>query len=112
MRYYQTRCRIVMGSCAMSGDTNEKLRKQVEQVEQNFKAFSEKLPKLLPIYKDKYALMRNGEIVEICDSLKDAHLTGWQLFEDDLFSVQKITDTKIDLGLLSSYVLNIQELQT
>ena len=96
----------------MSEDINEKLKKQEEQVKQNFKVFSEKLPELLRIHKNKYALMRDGEIIEICESIKEAHLLGWERFEDDLFSVQKITDTKINLGLLSSYVLNIQEIQT
>lgn len=85
--------------------------KNKRQVELNFKIFSEKLPELIKDHKGKYALMRNGEIIEICDSLEDAHMIGWKRFEDDLFSIQKITDAQVNLGILSSYVFNIEQLQ-
>ena len=90
---------------------NDKSKIQREQVELNFKVFSEKLPELIKDHEDKYALMRNGEIIRICDSLEDAHMTGWERFEDDLFSIQKITDAQVNLGFFSSHVLNIEQLQ-
>ncbi len=88
-----------------STDKNdEKSRKQREQVELNFKAFSEKLPELINIQMNKYALMRDGEIVEIYNSWEDAYKTGLRFYEDELFSVQKITNSSVDLGFFSHAV--------
>ena len=91
--------------------SNDRSERQREQVELNFKAFSEKLPELIKDHEDKYALMRNAEIIQICDSLEDAHMSGWERFEDELFSIQKITDAQVDLGFFSSHVLNIGQLR-
>ncbi len=75
--------------------------KQQEQVELNFKVFSEKLPELIKTQMNKYALMRDGEIIEIYNSWEDAHKTGLRFYEDELFSIQKITNNSVDLGFFS-----------
>lgn len=85
-------------------ENNEKIRKQKEQVELNFKAFSKKLPELITLQMNKYALMRDGEIVEVYNSWEDAYKTGLRFFEDELFSVQKITNNAVDLGFFSHAV--------
>jgi hypothetical protein len=80
---------------------DEEIRKQVET---NFVAFQQKLPDLLPSHRGKFALMRDGEIVEFYDTARDAFLTGQQVFPDGLFSVQEVIDLPVDLGFYSHAV--------
>lgn len=73
-----------------------------QEVERNYKVFEEKLPSLLASHRGKFALMRDGEIVEFFDTARDAYVTGLKLFEKDrLFSVQEVAETPIDLGFFS-----------
>jgi hypothetical protein len=76
-----------------------------EQVDRNYRAFAEKLPGLLASHQGKFALMRNGEIVEFFDTARDAYVAGQKLFEaDQLFSVQEVIETPVDLGFFSHAV--------
>ncbi len=70
------------------------------EVESNFAKFKELLPVLLD-RTGKYALLRHGALVEIYDTFADALKTANAFYEDGLFSIQKITDKPIDLGLRS-----------
>ena len=72
-----------------------------QQIESNYRAFEEKLPGLVPAYRGKFALMRNGDIIEFFDTARDAYVAGQKLFPDRLFSVQEITDVPVDLGFFS-----------
>ncbi|MHB8628615.1 MAG: hypothetical protein ACYDBJ_16595 [Aggregatilineales bacterium] len=72
-----------------------------EQIERNYRAFEQKLPSLTPIYQGKFALMRDGEIVEFFDTARDAYVAGQKLFTDQLFSIQEVVETPIDLGFFS-----------
>ena len=75
--------------------------KQNEQVDLNFKAFQKKLPELLKTHKGKFALMRDGEIIEFHSNVEEAHNAGLSKYKDELFSIQEVTDKVIDLGFLS-----------
>lgn len=76
-----------------------------EQVQRNYRAFQEQLPGLLASHPDKFALMRDGEIVEIFDTARDAYVVGLMLFKkDQLFSVQQISAVPVDLGFFSHAV--------
>ena len=73
-----------------------------EQIERNYGAFEEQLPALVATQRGKFALMRDGQIIEFFDTARDAYVTGKQLFEQDkLFSVQEVTETPVDLGFFS-----------
>ena len=75
---------------------------QTEQVEQNFRVFEEKLPGLLETHRGQFALMRDGEVVEFFDTMRDAYVTGLKLYpQDKLFSIQEVTPTPADLGWFS-----------
>jgi hypothetical protein len=76
---------------------------QEEQVKFNYEAFKKLLPSLL---KDanKYALMRDGEVIAIYDTMPDAVTTAQKLFPDGRWSIQKITDQPINLGYRSRAV--------
>lgn len=73
-----------------------------QQVDANYKAFEQKLPGLLASHRGKFALMRNGEIIEFFDTARDAFVVGRKLYEEDyLFSVQEVIETPVDLGYFS-----------
>ena len=75
-----------------------------DQVDRNYESFQKRLPDLLQTHAGKFALMRDGEVVDIFDSMADAARAGRRLYPDGLFSVQKITDQKVDLGYFSHAV--------
>jgi hypothetical protein len=73
-----------------------------QQVERNFKAFQEILPAIAELHRGKFALMRDGEIIEYFDTARDAYVAGQKIFKEDLiFSIQEVVDTPIDLGFFS-----------
>ena len=59
------------------------------------------LDNLLLQEEGRWALMRDGALVEVFDTLRDAHVAAWKLFSNDLFSVQEITKQSVDLGFYS-----------
>jgi len=76
-----------------------------EQIERNYHTFTRKLPVLLMAHQGKFALMRDGEIVEFFDTARDAYVAGQRLFKDDhIFSVQEVVETPVDLGFFSHAV--------
>jgi len=76
-----------------------------EQIERNYRAFTLKLPGLLMSHQGKFALMRDGEIVEFFDTARDAYVAGQRLFTDDhIFSVQEVVEMPVDLGFFSHAV--------
>jgi hypothetical protein len=81
--------------------TDPKIR---DQVNLNFEAFQVLLPTILPLYRDKYALMKDGKAVGFYSTLEDVYMTADQFYRDQPFSVQKVTETPIDLGFFSHAV--------
>jgi hypothetical protein len=77
---------------------------QREQVERNFEAFRAMLPSILPLHQNKYLLMKDGAAVGFYSTLEDACVTANQFYRDEPFSVQKVTDTPVDLGFFSHAV--------
>jgi hypothetical protein len=71
-----------------------------EQVKKNYEAFLSKLPSIIEAQKGKFALMRDGEIVDFFDTAHDAYIVGKRLYPDG-FSIQEIIETPIDLGFFS-----------
>lgn len=72
-----------------------------EQVDRNYEAFVAMLPSILPQHQNKYALMKDGEVVAFYSTLEDAYTTANKFFPDQPFSVQKVTDIPVDLGFFS-----------
>jgi hypothetical protein len=76
-----------------------------QQIEINYKEFEQLLPSLLATHRGKFALMRDGKIVEFFDTARDAYIAGRKLFEQDqAFSVQEVIDAPVDLGFFSHAV--------
>jgi hypothetical protein len=73
-----------------------------EQIERNYRVFQEQLSSLAASQRGKFALMRDGQIIEFFDTARDAYVAGQRLFErDKLFSVQEVTETPVDLRFFS-----------
>ena len=75
--------------------------KMQKTINENYAAFVKLLPDLLDDHASKFALMRDGEIVEFFDSARDAFVFGEEKFDDGLFSVQEVTTAAADLGWYS-----------
>ena len=78
--------------------------KRQEAVDRNFDAFLKKLPELIRTHGGKFALLRDGEVVEFFDTARDAMIFGQKTYSDGLFSVQEVTDRIVDLGYFSHAV--------
>ena len=50
----------------------------------------------------RFALMKDRKVVSIFDTFGDAYTAGNLLFEDRVFSAQKITREVLNLGIWSS----------
>jgi hypothetical protein len=71
------------------------------EVRANFDVFQAKLPELLKTHAGKFAVLRHGEIVDFFDTMTDAARFGIRMFPDDMFSVQEVSERRIDLGFFS-----------
>ncbi len=78
-------------------------RKQ-EEIDENLKFFRDRLPSLIVDHSGKYALIRHREIMGIYDTVVDAQLSGAKFYDDGIFSVQKISDEPINLGIFTNAV--------
>jgi hypothetical protein len=72
-----------------------------EQVSRNYEAFREILPTLLPEHLGKFALMKDGSVVDLFDTAIEAFTAGKERFGVGHFSMQKIIDRPVDLGYFS-----------
>ncbi|WP_424947492.1 hypothetical protein [Candidatus Spongiihabitans sp.] len=72
-----------------------------QEIDKNFAYFESVQPTLLEQHRGRYALLRHEKIVVIYDTARDAKLTGEQLYEDGLFSIQEVGAPPIDLGFFS-----------
>jgi hypothetical protein len=73
---------------------------QEDQVKINYDAFKKLLPSLLKD-ENKYALLRDAELIAVYDTMSDAVTTANKLYDDGLWSIQRITEKPINLGYRS-----------
>ena len=86
---------------------NKRREKQQAEVNANYEAFKEKLPKLLAGgYEGKFALIKDREIQGFFDTDKDAWATGKLLYKEDVFSVQQVGGHPIRLGWMGYALLH------
>lgn len=74
---------------------------KMQAIANNYQAFEAMLPLLLRDHKGKFALLRDGQVVEFFDTAGMAQIAGIERFDDALFSVQKVIEEAIDLGFYS-----------
>ena len=80
------------------GPTPEQIQREVDE---NFLEFQKMLPDLLKTHPNQWALMRDKKCVGFYDTLRDADTTGRMLYDDGLFSVQRVSKAVVDLGWFS-----------
>lgn len=74
------------------------------EVDRNYEAFQALLPGLIGGQANKWALLHEGALTGVFDTVRDAHLAGVKLYPESHFSVQEITNRPADLGWFSHAV--------
>lgn len=74
------------------------------EVDRNYEAFVKVLSSLLPARRDQYALMKTGKILGYYTTAQDARQAAETFIDDGLYSIQKVTDSSVDLGYFSHAV--------
>ena len=72
-----------------------------KEVKDNYEYFKKEEPKFKRHYSGKYALLRKKKIIAFYDTVGDASVTGRTFFEDQLFSIQKVNERPLNLGIRS-----------
>jgi hypothetical protein len=77
-----------------------------EEVDRNYEAFTKMLPSILPRHRDKYALMKSGEIIGYFSTAEDARTAGdIKFIEDKIFSIQQVSDAALNLGFYTDAIV-------
>lgn len=69
------------------------------EVDRNYDFFQRNLAKFISEHRGEYALIRDRKIIDFFDDPGKAASLGSSRFADQIFSIQEVTDTPIDLGL-------------
>ena len=72
-----------------------------QEINDNLAFFLREVPKLLPTYRDKFALLRHKKIIGYYETVVDAVSAASSLYPDEIFSIQQVTDTAADAGFYS-----------
>jgi hypothetical protein len=78
---------------------NQKIQ---EEVDRNYEFFKKELPRMMFRHAGQFALLRNAAVVEYFDTFGDAEKYARKVFQDGLFSIQKVEDTVANLGFLGT----------
>lgn len=85
----------------MNEPTLEEVQKEIDK---NYDFFLKELPNIINLYNNKYALLKNAEIIDYFDTMDDAIKYAKIRFEDGLYSIQKVNETPISLGYIGSFL--------
>jgi Family of unknown function (DUF5678) len=75
-----------------------------DQVDKNYQAFLSMLPSIIAQHRNKYALIKDRQIIGYYSTLEDVYMTANKFYPNEPYSVQKVTDIPIDLGFFSHAV--------
>ena len=85
----------------MNEPTLEEVQKEIDK---NYDFFLKELPNIINLYNNKYALLKNAEIIDYFDTIDDAIKYAKIRFEDGLYSIQKVNETPVSLGYIGSFL--------
>ncbi len=74
------------------------------EIDRNFDSFQRVVSQYLPEHKGEWALMRDGKVVSLYADASTAEGAGIRQYQDELFSIQEVTDEVVDLGFFSHIV--------
>ena len=77
------------------------LEERTAEIDKNFQAFKKLLPTIKSSHSGEYALLRDRKIIKYFASASDAFTHAEKNYPDGVFSIQKVTDTVVDLGYFS-----------
>ena len=84
----------------MNEPTLEEVQKEIDK---NYDFFLKELPNIINLYNNKYALLKNAEIIDYFDTMDDAIKYAKIRFEDGLYSIQKVNETPVSLGYIGVF---------
>ncbi len=76
-----------------------------KEVDDNFAYFKTHFEEFKKTHFQEFALLHHQQIIDFFASENDALKTGLQNYKEGNFSVQQVTDAKIDLGYQSYVVI-------
>lgn len=76
-----------------------------QEVNNNYQFFLKEKNKIPSDLINKYVLIRKAEFIEYFDSMDDAIKYAKKIYEDRLYSVQKVNDIPINLGFIGTLLL-------
>ena len=80
-------------------------RKRIQrEVDENYDFFQSEIHKIAISHMGQYALIRNKEIVDYFDTLKDAEKYARAAFGDRMYSIQKVDDAPAELGFIGEMI--------
>jgi hypothetical protein len=71
------------------------------EVDHNYDYFQRNLEGFLKDHPGEYALLKSGAVISFHPEPGDAYRTGLNLFSDEIFSIQEVTNQPVDLGFMS-----------
>lgn len=78
-----------------------------EEVDRNFEEFEKLLPTIIGLHRDKFALMKDGKILEYFSSAEDARAAASTFIKDGIYSIQHVTDNSINLGFFNNAIIGV-----
>jgi len=74
------------------------------EIDSNLEYFLQILPQVLPSHRDRYALLRHREVIDYFDTANDTLIAAKHLFPDGIYSIQKVSEKPINLGIFANAV--------
>ena len=74
-----------------------------EQVDKNYEVFKKILPEIIREHRNRFALMKDGEVIGYYTAVEDAQITADKFFEGQPFSIQKVTIAFTDMMTRSAW---------
>lgn len=74
------------------------------EIQRNLFAFLPKLPDLLPDHEGWFAVLRNQKIAGLYAKLSEAIRSADGEFTDGRYSIQRVTDRPVELGMFSGAI--------
>lgn len=78
--------------------------RQRQEIERNYDVFQRSLRAYLETQRDRFALMRGGQVLGFFDTPDHADMTGAARFADRIYSIQQVTDEPVQLGIYANAV--------
>jgi hypothetical protein len=82
-----------------------------EEVDHNYEEFQKLLPAVIRDHVGKYALMKEGKIINYFSTAEDARNAGEAAIPDGIFSIQFVTDAPVNLGYFN-YAVPVDPIQS